>query len=101
TVQTLGMKGIISRQKPSGPSAASMNGRRRPRGVWNESLHGAITGETTRAKTPSAPRITPISAVESVNLLRMNGRQVAVIVKERASPTAPSPRLQTVSVRQL
>ena len=49
------MNGIRSRQKPSGPSAASMNGRRRPSGVWNESLQGPITGDTHRAKTPSAP----------------------------------------------
>ena len=46
------MNGISSRQKPSGPSAASMNGRRRPSGVWNESLHGPITGETHSANTP-------------------------------------------------
>ena len=46
------MNGISSRQKPSGPSAASMNGRRRPSGVWNESLQGPITGDTHSANTP-------------------------------------------------
>ena len=45
------MNGISSRQKPSGPSAASMNGRRRPSGVWNESLQGPITGDTHRANS--------------------------------------------------
>ena len=39
-----GMNGIrIAGRSPSGPSAASMNGLRRPIGVWNESLHGPIT----------------------------------------------------------
>ena len=37
------MNAISARQKPSGPSAASMNGLRRPIGVWNVSLHGPIT----------------------------------------------------------
>ena len=37
------MNGISSKQKPIGPSAASMKGRRRPIGVWKESLHGPIT----------------------------------------------------------
>ena len=34
-----------------------MNGRRRPSGVWNESLHGPTIGEIVSAKRPSAPTI--------------------------------------------
>ena len=61
------MNAISRRQKAIGPSAASMNGRRRPSGVWNESLHGPITGESRRANTPSAPSTSPIKAPEVVN----------------------------------
>ena len=55
------MNAISRSANPMGGTATSMNGRRRPSGVWNESLHGPITGEITSAKTPSAPRITPIT----------------------------------------
>ena len=58
------MNGISSRQKPIGGSATSMNGRRRPSGVWKVSLHGPITGESVSANTPSAPRMTPIRPPE-------------------------------------
>ena len=68
------MNGISSREKPIGPSATSMKGRRRPIGVWKESLHGPITGEITSAKTPSAPRIAPIRPPESVKRLSSGGR---------------------------
>ena len=43
------------RRTPSGGTATSMNGRRRPSGVWNESLHGPMIGESVSAKRPSAP----------------------------------------------
>ena len=39
------MNGISSRQNPIGQSATSMNGRRRPSGVWKESLQGPTIGE--------------------------------------------------------
>ena len=89
------MNGISSRQKPMGGSATSMNGRRRPIGVWNVSLHGPITGEIRSANTPSAPRITPINPPESVKRLRSGGRYAAVVVSENASPNAPSPSVQS------
>ena len=89
------MNGISSRQKPMGGTATSMNGRRRPIGVWNVSLHGPITGEISSAKIPSAPRITPISPPESVKRLMSGGRYAAVVVSENASPNAPSPSVQS------
>ena len=49
-----------------GPSATSMNGRLRPSGVWNVSLHGPITSGSVSAKTPSAASTSPTSVVESV-----------------------------------
>ena len=52
--------------KPIGPSAASMNGRRRPSGVWNVSLHGPITSGSVSAKKPSAASTSPTRVVESV-----------------------------------
>ena len=68
------MNGISRRQKPSGPSAASMNGRRRPSGVWNVSLHGPITGDSASANTPSAPSTSPISDPDGVNRCSSGGR---------------------------
>ena len=88
------MNGSSRRQKPSGPSAASMNGRRRPSGVWNVSLHGPITGDSASANTPSAPRMSPISDPESVKCRRSGGRYAAVVVIENASPNAPKPSVQ-------
>jgi hypothetical protein len=68
------MNGISRRQNPIGPSATSMNGRRRPSGVWKESLQGPTTGETVRAKIPSAPRIAPIRPPELVKRCSSGGR---------------------------
>ena len=68
------MNGISSRQNPIGKSATSMNGLRRPSGVWNESLHGPMIGESVSAKMPSAPRIAPIRPPESVNRCSSGGR---------------------------
>src|SRR6476469_9979627 len=93
-VHRLGMNAISRRQKPIGPSAASMNGRRRPSGVWNESLQGPMTGESSRANTPSAPRTRPISVPDSVKRCNRGGRYAAVVVIENASPKAPDPRIQ-------
>src|SRR5947199_4612887 len=88
------MNGSRSRQKPSGPSAASMNGRRRPSGVWKVSLHGPITGESESANTPSAPSTSPISVPDSVKRCSSGGRYAAVVVIENASPNAPRPSVQ-------
>ena len=60
------MNAIRARQKPIGPIATSMNGRRRPIGVWNVSLQGPITSGSVRAKIPSAASTAPISEVDSV-----------------------------------
>ena len=68
------MNAISVRQKHIGPSATSMNGRRRPSGVWKVSLHGPITRGKVSAKIPSEPRIRPISPPESVNFERNGGR---------------------------
>ena len=77
-----------------GPSAASKNGRRRPSGVWNESLQGPMTGESKSANTPSAPRTRPISVPDSVKRCSSGGKYAAVVVIENASPNAPDPRIQ-------
>ena len=68
-----------------------MNGRRRPSGVWNESLHGPTIGETVSANRPSAPIATPISVPESVNVRSSGGSATEMVVTEKASPKAPSP----------
>src|SRR5215210_812717 len=49
------MNATSARQKPIGPSATSMNGRRLPIGVWKVSDHGPITGESASANSPSDP----------------------------------------------
>ncbi len=69
-----GMNARIARQKPIGPSAASMNGRRRPIGVLNVSLHGPITSGKASAKTPSAASTAAIIVFESVKRSSSGGR---------------------------
>ena len=85
------MNATSARQNPIGPSATSMNGRRRPIGVWNVSLHGPMTSGSVSANIPSEPRITAISVRESVNLSSSGGRYADVVVRENASPNAPRP----------
>ena len=68
------MNATRARQNPIGPRPTSMNGRRRPIGVWNVSLHGPMTSGSVSAKSPSEPRITAISVRESVNFPRTGGR---------------------------
>ena len=85
------MKATSARQKPSGASATSMNGRLRPRGVWNVSLQGPVTSGSVKAKSPSDPRTTAISARESVNWPSSGGRYAEVAVSESARPNAPRP----------
>ena len=68
------MNGISSRQNPIGKSPTSMNGLRRPSGVWNESLHGPTIGEIVSAKTPSAPGSRRSDAPDSVNRCSSGGR---------------------------
>src|SRR3989442_1174946 len=94
-VQIFGMNARIARQKPIGGIAASMNGRRRPIGVLNVSLHGPITSGSVSAKTPSAASTAAIIVLELVNRSRRGGRYAAVVVIEKARPNAPSPRIQT------
>ena len=60
------MNAIRASANAIGPSATSMNGRRRPSGVWNVSLHGPITSGNVSANAPSAARTSPTSVVESV-----------------------------------
>ena len=60
------MKASSASANVIGPSAASMNGRRRPSGVWKVSLHGPITSGSVSAKTPSAASTSPTSVVDSV-----------------------------------
>ena len=68
------MNAISARQNPIGPSATSMNGRRRPSGVWNESLHGPMTSGSVIAKSPSAARTSAIRVAEVVNCPSSGGR---------------------------
>jgi hypothetical protein len=68
------MKAIRARQKQIGPSATIMNGRRRPRGVWNESLHGPITSGSATANRPSAASTSAISVAELVNWPSSGGK---------------------------
>ena len=68
------MNAISVRQKHIGPSATSMNGRRRPSGVWKVSLQGPITSGSVRAKTPSEPRTSPIRPPEEVKRPSSGGR---------------------------
>src|SRR5262245_57933864 len=89
------MNAISARQNASGPIAASMNGLRRPIGVWNVSLQGPITSGSVSANAPSAPSTRPINPVESVKRCSNRGRNVAVVVRENARPKAPSPSVQT------
>ena len=89
------MNGISSRQKPIGGSATSMNGLRRPIGVWKVSLHGPITSGSVIANRPSAASTSAISVAEVVNWPSSGGRYAAVVVSENASPKAPRPSVQT------
>src|SRR5919198_1592216 len=88
------MNGIRTRQNAIGPTATSMNGRRRPSGVWKVSLHGPITGERSSAKTPSARSTRAISVPELVKWPSSTGRKVSVVI-EKARPKAPSPSTHT------
>ena len=81
--------------KAIGPSATSMNGRRRPSGVWNVSLHGPITSGSVSANAPSAASTSPTSVVESVYRSRIGGRYAAVVVSAQARPSAPDPSAST------
>ena len=89
------MNGTSSRQNAIGPSATSMNGRRRPSGVWKESLQGPTTGDSVSAKKPSAPITRPISEPDVVNVCRSGGSATEIVVIEKASPKAPSPSVQS------
>src|SRR3954447_23431722 len=91
------MNAIRARQKPIGPTATSMNGRRRPSGVWNVSLQGPITRGSVRAKRPSAARTAPISEVDVVYCPSTGGREAAVVVSDPARPSAPTPSLRIVA----
>lgn len=92
------MNASSASENPVGPSATSMNGRRRPSGVWNESLHGPITSGRVIANTPSAASTSAIRVAEEVNCPRSGGRYAAVVVSENASPKAPRPSVQTSRV---
>src|SRR5436190_8451610 len=92
------MKATSARQKPIGPSATSMNGRRRPSGVWNVSDHGPTTGDSASANSPSDPRTSAISVPESVNFPRSTCRYVVVVIAY-ARPNAPRPSDHTAPRR--
>src|SRR6476619_820067 len=53
-----------------------------------------MTGESSRANTPSAPRTRPISVPDSVKRCNSGGKYAAVVVIENARPKAPDPRIQ-------
>src|SRR4249920_65290 len=95
-VHRLGMKASRARRNASGPTAAAMNGRRRPRGVWKSSLQGPITSGSVRATTPSEASTSAISVVELVNSPSSGGRYAAVVVSDQARPSAPTPRRSDV-----
>src|SRR3954470_11789018 len=84
------MNATSARQNPIGATATSMNGRRRPSGVWKVSDHGPITGESARANRPSEPSTSAISVPESVKRPSRTCRYV-VVVSANARPNAPSP----------
>src|SRR4051812_10625890 len=90
------MNAISARQNAIGPIATSMNGRRRPRGVWNVSLQGPITSGSVSANRPSAARTAAISEGELVYLPSSGGRYAAVVVSDQARPKAPRPSLKIV-----
>jgi hypothetical protein len=94
------MKATTARQKPIGPRATSMNGRRRPIGVWNVSLHGPITSGSVNANRPSDPSTSAISVLESVNRPSSGGRYADVVVNDKASPNAPRPSVQYLPRRR-
>ena len=73
-VQIVGMKATRDRQKAKAGSATSMNGRRRPIGVWKVSLQGPITRGTLSAKSPSAAMIAAMTVAELVKRSRYLGR---------------------------
>ena len=68
------MNASSARQKPSGPTATSMNGRRRPSGVWKPSLQGPITSGRVSANRPSAARTSAIRVVDPVKRSSNGGR---------------------------
>ena len=68
------MNAISARQNADRAMATSMNGRRRPSGVWNVSLQGPTTSGSVIANTPSAASTSAISVVESVKRSRTGGR---------------------------
>src|SRR5438045_2533874 len=88
------MNATSARQNAIGPSATSMNGRRRPSGVWNVSDHGPITGDSVSANSPSAPSTRAISVPDDVNRASSTCMYVVVVIAN-ASPNAPSPSDQT------
>ena len=69
------MNASRARRSRAARRATSMNGRRRPSGVWKPSLHGPITSGRVSANTPSAARTSAISVVESGEALE-HRRQV-------------------------
>src|SRR5438034_11358497 len=88
------MNATSARQNAIGPSATSMNGRRRPSGVWNVSDQGPITGDSVSAKNPSAPRTSAISVPDDVYRASSTCMYVVVVIAY-ASPNAPRPSDQT------
>ena len=62
--------------------------------MWNESLHGPITGESVKAKKPSAPITRPMTEPDSVNVLSSGGSATEMVVIENARPNAPKPSVQ-------
>ena len=89
------MKASRASANAIGPRATSMNGRRRPSGVWKVSLQGPITSGSVSAKAPSAASTSPTSVVESVYCSRIGGRYAAVVVSAQARPSAPDPSART------
>jgi hypothetical protein len=76
------MNRISSRQNAIGPTATSMNGRRRPSGVWNESLQGPTIGRDRQREQALRADRDADQRPESVNVCSSGGSATEMVVTE-------------------